>query len=65
MALSINYEVYTNDISNKIKGIIFNGWLIDINRSDGKNLLYLLQKNGYKARIDLDEAKETNNSSQR
>lgn len=35
LALSINYEVYVSDINNKIKGIIFNGWLTDINRSNG------------------------------
>ena len=30
---------------------------------DGSNLLYLLEKHGYKARIDLKEAKETQSNS--
>lgn len=36
LALHVNSEVYHMDIDNKIDGIIFNGWLTDINKSNGK-----------------------------
>lgn len=54
LALSINYEVYSNDIDNYVDGVIFNGWLTDINRSNGNvetKCLLSLQTNKEKFKL--------------
>jgi len=36
LCLRLNYDIYMSDIANNIEGIVFNGYLTELNRSNGR-----------------------------
>lgn len=46
LCLRLNYDIYMSDISNNIEGIVFNGYLTELNKSNGleeRNCILSLQ----------------------